>query len=68
METAEMNTKTVEGYFGQKQVTRDEFVKQWKSSVNELFYVTTTRDDHERVLAIQASVAEMAGRKWDELK
>lgn len=68
MEQATVNTKTVDGYFGPKQVTRDEFVKQWKNSVNELFYVTTTRDDHERVLAIQATAAEMAGRKWDELK
>lgn len=62
-------TKTVEGTFGPKQITREEFVKRWASQVIEIsFGLAQTSADYKALEAVKAQVEEMAGRKWDGLK
>ena len=39
------NTKTVEGYFGPKQITRDDFIKRWAGLVGDAYSLANTSAD-----------------------
>lgn len=63
-----MTTKTVEGYFGPKQVTREQFVTQWKDSFWQFFHLTNTTDEFKEFEVMRERIAVLAGMKWDNLK
>lgn len=62
-----MDTKIVEGTFGPKQVTRDEFVRRWENSVVEVGHLCQTTEDYQTYEAIRSQVREMALRKWETI-
>lgn len=62
-------TKSVEGYFGKpKEITREDFIARWKSTVADCYSLTLTTADYEAVVSMIARVEVMAGRKWDAMK
>lgn len=67
METAEMNTKTVDGYFGPKQVTREAFVKQWVEHFQQFYHLADTTAQFDDLKTTQLRIAALAGQKWDRL-
>lgn len=64
----EATTKTVHGYFGPKQVTRDEFVKQWTSHFGEAMHLADTTAEFDELQGMKQRIAELAGAKWDRIK
>jgi hypothetical protein len=62
-----VNTKTVAGYLGPKQVTREQFVKQWADHFSEFYHLPETSEEFSSMQAMKTQIAEMAGRKWDAL-
>lgn len=62
-----MQTKEVQGFFGPKQVTREDFIKQWRTHAADVYSLTLTTEDYEAVKALLNTVAEMAGRKFDAM-
>lgn len=66
-ESAVSKTKTVQGYFGDKQVTRAEFISQWTNTTHQYWHIAVTGDDAEKVDTILALVKEMAAKKWDAM-
>lgn len=63
-----MNTKTVHGHFGPKQITRDDFIKQWKDHFGQCYNLCEQTGDFKEIDAMKERIAEMAGRNWDNLK
>jgi hypothetical protein len=68
MEQATMNTKTVEGYFGPKQVTRDEYVRQWTDHFSQILHLAGTTEEFKQLEIVRIQIAGLAGQKWDGLK
>jgi hypothetical protein len=62
-----MTTKTVQGYFGPKQVTREQYVKQWTDHFGEVYHLTSTTAEYDELTAMKARIADLAGQKWDGL-
>lgn len=61
-------TKQVEGYFGPKQVTREEFIKRWTGHFTEFFNLAEASSEYEEMKRMQERMAALAGRKWDKIK
>lgn len=61
-------TKTVEGFFGPKQMTKAEFVKQWADHFAQVAYLTNSHAEALEVMAMQERIKAMAAAKWDNLK
>lgn len=61
-------TKTVEGHFGPKQVTRNEFVKQWTTHFGQVFHLAATPAEFDELQAVKQRIAQLAGNRWDQLK
>ena len=59
--------KTIEvgGFFGPKQITREDFVKQWTDHVNQLHRLSF--DHFDEFCKIAGRVSEIAGQEWDRL-
>jgi len=68
METVEMTTKTVDGYFGPRQVTREQFISQWTQHFSQVLHLTNTVAEFDELKVMQARIAALAGQKWDGLK
>lgn len=58
-----MNTITVNTYFGDRQMSREEFVKEWEDHMRQLHRLSW-RHMHE-FQQMQARVAELAGEEFD---
>lgn len=63
-----IRTKTVSSYFGDKQVTREEYVKQWTSHFGQLFHLAMTTREFDELEVMKIRIVEMAGNRWDQLK
>lgn len=63
-----MTTKTVDGYFGPKQVTRDEFVTQWVSHFNQTLHLADNVAELEELDTMALRIKALAGAKWDRMK
>jgi hypothetical protein len=63
-----IETKTVAGYFGDKQVTKEEFVKEWKSHFGQLFALASTTNEFEELKQMQQRVIQLAGNAWESIK
>ena len=63
-----MLTKTVEGTFGPKQVTQEEFVRRWTNIVSEVGYICETSADYRALEAMQSTIKALAERKWETIK
>jgi len=61
-------TKTVYDYFGPKQITRAEFIKQWVDHFQQFYHLGENVDQLNQLAAMQTRITELAGRKWDDLK
>jgi hypothetical protein len=68
MELAEMNTKTVDGYFGPKQVTREAFTAQWVEHFQQVYHLADTPAEFTELRTMRDRIAVLAGQKWDGLK
>lgn len=60
-------TKIIEGYFGPKQITRDEFIKRWTGHFSELFYLARSSEELTELTVVSKRIADMAGDKWDKI-
>ena len=61
-------TKTFKTWFGDKEATRDEFIKEW---LDETIKFGTLFGGDSKVgayLDFRDAVAELAGKKWDNAK
>lgn len=61
-----MNTKTFDGFFGPKQVTKDEFIKQWLDTTHQyssLFYRLGKGDE---LISFQCDLEDAAAKAWDD--
>lgn len=61
-------TKTVEGHFGPKQITREDFIKRWSSHFNQMFNLANTTAEYEELKQVSQRVSELAGASWDRIK
>lgn len=68
MEQAETNTKTVDGYFGPKQVTREAFVAQWVEHFQQVYHLANTTAEFTELRTMRDRIADLAGLKWEGLK
>ena len=68
MEQAVANTKMVEGYFGLKPVTREQFIAQWTQHFSQVLHLTNTVAEFDELKVMQERIAALAGQKWDGLK
>lgn len=68
MEQAEMNTKMVEGYFGQKPITREKFVAQWVEHFQQCYHLANTTAEFTELRTMRDRLETLAGAKWDSLK
>ena len=61
-------TITVNGFFGEKEVTEDEFVEQWLQTggVNQLWKISTSAEDLKQIEQIKKWVSEMARKSFLE--
>jgi hypothetical protein len=61
-------TITVNGFFGEKEVTEDEFVEQWLQTggVNQLWKISTSAEDLKQIKQIKKWVSEMARKSFLE--
>ncbi len=62
-------TITVNGFFGEKKVTLDEFVDQWLQTggVNQLWRISNYSDEHKaQIEQIKEWVSEMAKESFEE--
>lgn len=50
-----------------KDLTREQFIKQWSSCSSELWKLTNTVKDIEIVKEIKFQVAELASRQFDNI-
>lgn len=61
-------TKTVEGTFGPKRITRDEFIKRWTTShYGQFYWLANTLAEMEELKRYEARIAEIAGAAWDRI-
>jgi hypothetical protein len=63
-----MTTKTVQGFFGPKDITREEFVKQWADHFGQFYHLPETSEQMAELDAMKARLQTLAGEKWDKLK
>lgn len=61
-------TKTVQGYFGEKQVTKEEFVKQWHEQFVQFLHLANTGSELDELDMMMRRIDELAGNKWDAIK
>lgn len=61
-------TKMVVSHFGEKAVTRAEFVKRWTDAFHDFYNLTATTEDFQAVDKMFADIGMMAGRRWDGMK
>jgi hypothetical protein len=63
-----METKTLRTWFGDKQVTRDEFIKEWLEETMKFSALFGADPTLSAYLEFRDAVAEQAGKKWDAIK
>lgn len=68
MDHVEKDTKTVEGYFGPKQITREAFTAQWVDHFQQIYHLADTTAEFDELQAMKDRLAVLAGQKWDKLK
>ncbi len=61
-------TKTVQSFFGPKEITREEFIKQWKDQFTQFFQLSDTVEEFKEFKGVQHNIERMAARKWDMMK
>ena len=60
---------TVKGFFGEKEVTKDEFINQWLQTggVNQLWRISNYSKEHKaQIEQIKEWVSEMAKKSFEE--
>lgn len=62
-----METVTVQGYLGEKQVNRAQFVEAWTDQVSGLWTLCYSQEDREKADRIRADLEELAGGAFDKL-
>ncbi len=60
-------TIEVNGFFKPKQVTREEFVKQWSELVGDLYNIANTPTHIADVAAMVIQVRNIAGAEFDRV-
>ena len=60
-------TKTVEGTFGPKQITREDFVKRWTSHFSQIFLLADTTSEYEELKNMSVRLEQLAGAAWDRI-
>jgi hypothetical protein len=62
-------TKTFKAWFGDKEVTREEFVREWVETTYQYGHLFLANSDApEKLVAFQNTIAELAGMEWDNSK
>ena len=61
------STITVAGYFGDKQMTKEDFVKTWVDHANELLRLDYSRDWQDKVIAMKQTVCEKAISEFERM-
>ena len=61
-------TITVDGFFGEKEVTKDEFIEQWLQTggVNQLWGISRSDKDMIKIQKMRKWVLEMAKESFEE--
>lgn len=62
-----METVTVQGYIGPKQVNREQFVEAWTDQLTGLWSLCYSQEDRERADRIRADLEALAGGAFDKL-
>ena len=60
-------TITVESYFGEKQVTRDEFIRRWDDHAAELVNINWSADWQDELQAFREKVQKRAAERFNEM-
>ena len=61
-----MNTKTFDAWHGDVELTRDEFINRWVSTINQMDYMFSKYDMSADLLDFKLKVADIAGKEWDK--
>ena len=66
-EAKQMQTITVSNSFGRdKEITREEFIRQWVEHVGQMHRICETEVDMNMVRLIKKNAEDMAARSFDE--
>ena len=60
-----MKTKTFDGFFGPKEVSRKEFIDQWLKTTHQYTQMFFSADEGTKLMAFQGELIEVAGKAWD---
>lgn len=58
---------TVDGYFGEKNVDEDDFVKEWVDHASQLMRISYEMDWMEKCSQIKIDVGDVAGKEFKRL-
>ena len=59
-------TITIKTFFGEKTVNIDEYEKKWVDTINELFWLTNSREDLDKCKQIKKWVGEIARTNFEK--
>jgi len=60
-------TVTVAGHFGDKQMSRKDFVQRWSAQAVEFYAIAHSENDMRMVRQMHWNACELAGKEWDRL-
>ena len=61
-----MKTKSFDSFFGVKQVSREDFIKQWVETTKQYTSLFYSNGDGDKLLDFQFKLQELAGKAWDK--
>lgn len=61
-----MKTKTFDGFFGPKEVSRKEFINQWIGTTGQYASLFYPEEMGEELLKFQQALEKVAGKAWDK--
>lgn len=62
-----METVTVQGYLGEKEVNREQFIEAWTDQANGLWAICYSEEDYKIAERIRNDLKTLAGGAFDHL-
>lgn len=60
-------TVKINTFFGEKEVTKDDFIKQWSDTINQIYYLADDRESYDKVKTFQKLVETLSGEKFERI-
>jgi hypothetical protein len=63
-----MKTKTFDSFFGTKEVTKDEFIREWLGTTHQYSQLFYGAENGKALIDFQLELEELAAKAWDNHK